>query len=121
MDAAIAVLANPFALFVLPEAAGCSVVEASAELEQEEDHDEDGEHEEEDGEEGHEEHEGHTEFHANYLLSCTDISKIGEMTFGYFEAFPNALELEVQVISEDGATAFEVMKDNPVLDLGALF
>jgi len=43
------------------------------------------------------------------------------VTFAYFEMFPNALEVEVQVASPIGAKAFEVERDNPQLDLKGLF
>lgn len=155
VDAAVATLARPLDLFVLPEAAGCSVVQASAELESEEahedhdddhghdDHDEDhaedhdddhahDDHDEDHGEEhAHEDHDddhdahaegaGHTEFHAEYLLTCADPAAVSEITFAYFETFPNALEVEVQVLSADGATAYEVERDAPELDLRGMF
>jgi hypothetical protein len=146
VDAALLVLAQPLDLFVVPDAAQCSVVDARAELEAEDDHEdgdedhgeeghddheEDGhdDHEGEDHEEdGHDDHEGedhvedagHTEFHAEYLLECGDITALSEISFAYFTAFPNALEVEVQVISDQGATAFEVERDAPMLDLSNL-
>jgi hypothetical protein len=131
VDAAVATLAGPLNLFVLPDAAGCSVVQAAAELESEEDHDEHGEEESHDdhahddhAEEEHENHAneaGHTEFHAEYLLTCADPTAITEITFAYFDAFPNALEVEVQIISDAGATSFEVERDAPTLDLRGMF
>ena len=163
VDAAVSTLAGPLDLFVLPEAAGCSVVQASAELESEDDHgahdeehdeehhdDHDDEHAEEDhghddhaeddheedehaedshaehdhDEDEHEEHaddSGHTEFHAEYLLTCADPTAVTDITFAYFETFPNALEVEVQVISDAGASSFEVERASPVLDLRGMF
>ncbi|MEO1314409.1 MAG: DUF2796 domain-containing protein [Pseudomonadota bacterium] len=160
IDAAVATLARPLDLFVLHEAAGCSVVQASAELESEEDHDDHGDHGDEQAEahdhddhghdehahydhghddHGHEEHAeedhsdhdhgdhdhaseaSHTEFHAEYLLNCADPSAVSDITFAYFDTFPNALEVEVQVISDTGATAFEVERDAPNLDLQGMF
>jgi hypothetical protein len=106
VDAAVAMLAGPLKLFVLPDAAECSVVQAAAELESEEDHPKES---------------GHTEFHAEYLLTCADPSAITEITFAYFDAFPNALEVEVQIISDAGATSFEVERDTPTLDLRGMF
>ena len=113
--------------------AGCSVTSASAELEGEDNHDDhDAEHSEHDSEhqdhDDHDEHDdeheneaGHTEFHAEYLLDCTDPSAAHKITFHYFEAFPNALEVEVQIISDKGAGSFEVERSAPTLDLsGAL-
>lgn len=149
VDAAVAVLARPLDLFVVPAAAGCSVVRASAELESEaedhhdehahedhghddakaSDHDEHAHDEHAHEEDGHDEHAhdeaedaaGHTEFHAEYRLDCADPTALTTITFAYFETFENALELEVQVISDRGANAFEVMRDAPTLDLSAMF
>lgn len=134
VDAAVAKLAVPLDLFVLPEAAKCSVVQASAELESEDVHveeheeehadDDHAEHEEEHADADHEEHEeeaGHTEFHAEYLLTCAQPDAATEVSFAYFETFPNALELDVQVVSATGANAFEVERDNPKLDLRGMF
>jgi hypothetical protein len=138
VESALLVLAQPLELFVLPETARCRVIEAHAELEGEEEHDEhegeDHEHHDDEAHEGedHEAHEedadhdehgeeaGHTEFHAEYLLNCTNPSALNTISFAYFTAFPNALEVEVQVISEAGAKAFEVERDAPMLDLGDL-
>ena len=135
VDAAVAALAKPLDLFVLTEAAGCSIVNASAGLESEEEHDahdddHDDDHAADEGshddhaDEGHEDHADeadHTEFHAEYLLTCADPSAVTDITFAYFDAFPNALEVEVQVISDTGATSFEVERDAPTLDLRGMF
>lgn len=148
VDAAVALLARPLDLFVLPDAAGCSVVQAAAELESEaehdahddehadahddehadehdhEDHADEGHAEEDHADEGHDDHQdeaGHTEFHAEYLLTCADPSAVTEITFAYFDTFPNALEVEVQVISDSGATSFEVERAGPTLDLRSMF
>jgi hypothetical protein len=141
VDAAVAKLSAPLALFVLPEAAGCSIVEASAGLESEEEHeehgdehadderahdehakDEHGEHgHDEDGHDVHADESGHTEFHAEYLLNCAEPSAITGIDFAYFGSFPNALEVEVQIITDTGATSFEVERDAPTLDLTGLF
>jgi len=140
VDAAVAKLSAPLALFVLPEAAGCSIVEASAGLESEEEHeehgdehadderahdehakDEHGEHgHDEDGHDVHADESGHTEFHAEYLLNCAEPSAITGIDFAYFGSFPNALAVEVQIITDTGATSFEVERDAPTLDLTGL-
>jgi len=133
VDAAIAMLARPLDLFVLPEGADCHVVQANAELESEEAHEDHGdEHEGEEADhEGHDDHDnedhedhmdetGHTEFHAEYLLTCANPAAVTGITFAYFDTFPNALEVEVQAISDKGATLFEVERDAPVLDLRGL-
>ena len=134
VEKAIALLAKPLDLFIFSDAAGCNVLSAASELESEEDHDDHKGHDDHD-DHGHDEHDkdehadhedhaeeaGHTEFHAEYTLSCTDISALNDITFAYFDQFPNALELEVQMISDKGATAFEVERDQPKLDLRGMF
>jgi hypothetical protein len=186
IETAVATLAAPLDLFVMQDAAGCSVVEAHAGLESEDDHDEHGgedhddhghedhddekhdDHADEDhddhghddedhddhghddedhddhghddedhddhghddhddekhdehGDEDHDDHAdevGHTEFHAEYTLTCDTPDALTEINFTYFETFPNAQEVEVQVITAAGAQAFEVERDAPLLSLG---
>jgi len=114
IDTALEKLIAPLDLFVLPDAATCSVVEARAELEGEGDHDD---HDDHDGHDDHADEAGHTEFHAEYVLSCDNPDALSDIEFAYFETFPNALEVEVQIITAAGAQAFEVERDAPVLDL----
>ena len=138
VDAAVAALARPLDLFVLPDAARCSVVQASAALESEEHHDD---HEAHDHDEDHsdhsddhdhgdhdEDHAGehddetlHSEFHAEYSLNCGNPGALSEIEFAYFGTFQNARELEVQIVTASGAKAFEVERDVPVLDLRGMF
>ena len=126
IDAALQTLSDPLGLFLLPEAASCIVITAHAKLESEDsdhdDHDEEG-HDDHDDEvhDDHDEAPGHTEFHAEYLLECANLTEMSAITFSYFEIFPNALELEVQVISDKGATAFEIERDVAKLDLRGIF
>lgn len=133
IDEAIALLAKPLEIFILPTAAECMVTHASAELEGEDhdEHDED-EHDDHDGEtredhdeDDHDDHdedeESHTEFHAEYLLTCSNPEAITGIEFAYFELFENALELEVQIVTGSGASAFEVERDSPSLDLRGMF
>lgn len=149
IDGAIAALAKPLDLFLIPAEAGCAVTAAEVALvtEGEDDHDEhhdekhddhahDEDHADEHGDEhahdedhaeeakhdddhahDHDEEAGHTEFHAEYALACADPGAIGEIGFAYFERFPNAEELEVQLISDKGSKGFEVERDDPRLDL----
>ncbi len=142
IDAAVAALAKPLELFILPAAAECSVTKASAGLESEEDHDDHGDEDHAEGEEhddhddhddhadddGHDDHDdhaeaeaSHTEFHAEYLLTCGNTDALTGIDFAYFNTFENALELEVQIISASGAQAFEVERDAPTLDLRGMF
>ena len=85
--------AQPLELFVVPEAAGCSVTEAEAQLIGEEHGHEQHGHEEH-AEEGHE---GHSEFHAAYVLTCADPDAFRQIDFAYFTVFPNGRELEVHL------------------------
>lgn len=105
-DGAIESLSRPLRLFALPEAAGCSAAQVAVELESEKEHEGGA---------------GHTEFHTEYLLTCADPSAISSITFAYFDAFPSALEVEVQVISDSGAKSFEVERAMPILDLHGMF
>jgi hypothetical protein len=115
IDAAVLALAKPFDLFGLPADAGCKVINATAELEGNEGHDDEDEHDDDHKEESH------TEFHAEYLFECSDLSAVTEITFPYFDAFPNAKELELQVVSDKGASAFEIERDDPSVNLSELF
>lgn len=142
IDGAIALLAKPLELFVLPPEARCTVTEARVALEGEGDHEDHdghrhhddhaehddhgkhGEHAEHDDHAKHEDHaehadeEGeHTEFHAEYLLTCAEPEAIDSIEFVYFERFKNARELEVQMISDRGTRGFEVERSAPRLDL----
>ncbi len=135
VDAAIAILAKPLDLFVMPGAAECSVVEAKAALIGEEDHDEHaghddhGDHDDHAKDDDHDhakdddhaEHdhgeEHHTEFHAEYALTCAAPQSIDKIDFAYFAQFPNARELVVQMISDKGSNGFEVERDTPTLSL----
>ena len=108
-------LSHPLELFLLPDSAECRVTEAEAHLETEGAHDDHADHDD------HAEGPVHSEFHATYTLVCNNLSALTEITFAYFDAFENALELEVQVLSNAGAQAFEVKRANPALDLRGIF
>ena len=83
----------------------------------EENHAEEGRHDTED-EHADEEHEAaHSEFRAEYRLTCADPSAIDSIGFPYFATFPNAQELEVQIVSDRGARSFEVERAEPTLPL----
>ena len=62
----------------------------------------------------------HSEFHAEYLLTCADLGAISRIDFAYFATFPNARELEVQMVTGTGAQHFEIERDAPFLDLEGL-
>lgn len=121
IDAAIAKLAKPLELFLIPAAAGCTVTAANVALIGE---DEDGHEEGHSAEPAHkDEHvKGHAEAeggdsHAEYALACADPTAIDAIQFAYFDLFPNAAELDIQLISDKGAKGFEVERDEPRLSL----
>lgn len=137
IDTAIADLALPYDFFRFPASAGCTVTKAHVDLIGDAEHEHAEEEKHADGEEhGHDEHaheeehaehhdeaavaESHTEFHAEYLLDCTDPGAVDRIAFPYFEKFPNALELDVSIISDKGAKSFEVSRDVPELDLAGM-
>ena len=90
---AVATLARPLELFILPAEAECTVTQASAELESESAHDEheglsdhadNDDHEDEHAhsnhaDEQHADEAGHTEFHAEYALTCANPDAIAEI------------------------------------------
>jgi hypothetical protein len=116
MEAAKKTLAQPLALFALPDAAGCKVTSAKIAVAAESDHDA-HEHEPE-HEANNVEHEAkHSEFHAEYALSCTNVAAITTIGFPYFATFPNSEELAVTLITEKGQKVFEVTRGHAVIDL----
>ena len=140
IDQAVTVLSRPLHLFVMPPAADCSVVDAAAGLEagaghgddhgKEHDDDHDPDHNHSGGHDdnhttGHvntqEGNESHAEFHAKYKLFCGNIKSLSHITFAYFEMFRNAVEIDVQIVTGSRASAFEVERDNPKLELTGLF
>jgi len=117
IEAAEAVLADPAALFVLPAAAGCTLASADAHLAGEDaDHDHGHSHDH-----SHDEAEaGHSEFHAEYSFTCADPAAVTSIGFGFFDAFPNAQKVDVQIVGPNGAQAFEVDRAAPTLALDGL-
>jgi len=113
VQASIAILAKPLTLFAPPKAAQCRVAKAEIELFGDEGtgkHDADH----------HEEPKSlasHSEFHGDYRLICSNPAAITSIDFRYFEAFPNAQELKVLLVTDKGASAYEVERDKPRIDL----
>jgi hypothetical protein len=134
IDSAVASLARPLELFVIPADAECRVTKASAGLEPEGDHEhkehagghDHDDHEHEEHAEAHDDHHhaeasGHSEFHAEYLLTCGNAGAITHMDFAYFDQFEKAREVVVQIVSAAGARAFEVERGASRLDLRGMF
>ena len=87
---AMTTLEKPLDLFVVPSEAGCKKNSAEVELEGE------GEH---------------NEFHAKYELMCSAPEKINKITFKFFEMFPKSSEIELNLVTGSGQTAYEVERD----------
>lgn len=127
---ALAMLSDPLTLFVMPEAAGCTLTSAEAELDgadhaahdnghgHDEDHAEGHDHDNDHDHDAHEAEGGHSEFHAEYAITCSEPGALTQITFAWFDAFPNAREVAVQIVSDTGARSFEVERGDPVLRLG---
>ena len=113
-------LAQPLALFTLPDAARCKVASAKVDLvgETKPEHDE-----EQDAHVGHaqqDEHRAeatHSEFHAQYSLACSNVEAVTTILFPYFNVFPNSKELTVTLITEKGQKAFEVNREHAFIDI----
>jgi len=147
IDAALATLSDPLALFAVPAAAGCGVTDADVVLigddgghddhdddhakhdehdHDEHDHDDHADHDDHDAAHAHDDHDDdhaevqHSAFEAAYTLTCSAPEALTQIAFDYFDLFENALEVEVQVVTEKGAQAFEVDRTAPVLDLNGL-
>lgn len=142
IEAAKATLARPQSLFVLPEAAGCTVDVAEVALigddesghddhgdedhHDEEHHDDEEHHADEDHHDEHADHDdhdgagGHTEFHAEYQFACASADELTSIRFAYFENFAGAEELEVGVITEATQALYDVDRNDPVIQLPAL-
>jgi hypothetical protein len=137
LDAALGQLARPLDLFAFGASTGCAVIEANVARvaeghdddqghDDDDDHDHGDEHGHDDehahGDEhdhGHDEDKGasavHSEIHATFALSCDDLAAITEIGFPYFDIFPNAKTLDVQLVTDRGATGGEVTRAAPVL------
>ncbi len=59
----------------------------------------------------------HSEFRAEYVITCDDTGAIDTVSLPYFERFPNARLLDVQIVTPDGARAVEVGREAPTLSL----
>ena len=148
VESAIAALSDPLTLFAPPASAECSIVSAKAELiledghddhehghddhddhgakEEEHDHADDHDHAHDDAHDHDEDHAekadaGHSEFEAQYMLNCEAPEELSQLQFAYFDSFPNAEEIRVQIVSASGAQAFAVTDQAPSLTLPELF
>jgi hypothetical protein len=111
-------LAQPLALFVLPRNAGCKVTSAKVVMTRASEIDHDAHEHEEDAHAEADGHEAdHSEFHAEYVLSCSNVAAITTISFPYFDAFPSSEELAVTLITEKSQEAFKVNREHALIDI----
>jgi hypothetical protein len=103
VEAAKAKLANPLALFDMPQAAGCTLQKSEVKF----------------AAETTDKKDGHAEVTAEYTLNCTNTAEVKAIEFRYFKAFKGAEALNVNLVDPTGQTAFEVTRKKPRLDLPA--
>ena len=53
-----------------------------------------------------------------YTLDCADPGALTDITFAWFDRFPNAKEVEVTLVTAKGQTSFEVERGDPPLAIG---
>jgi hypothetical protein len=131
LDAALATLSTPLEIFAFPAAAECRTTEAEVVVlgalsrkgadthghghghghgdEHAHDHDH------------HDDHgagEAHSAFTAEYLLTCANPDALGRVSTTYFDLFPGAKELAVQLVSASGSVGFDLTPAAPSFELG---
>ncbi|KJZ18529.1 DUF2796 domain-containing protein [Loktanella sp. S4079] len=119
--AAIRQLVLPENVVTLSPDAECRLTETRAHLHGDEEHHYDDDHHDH----NHDEHEhddhaddaSHSEFSANYVFACAHPQELTEITFPFFDNFGNAQEIEVQYVTDAGAGAAEISRNDPSLRL----
>lgn len=118
-----ALLSDGRALFVWPEAAGCTLdkTEVSVEAgEQDANDDTAGKH---DGHDHHgkakdkEEHGGHSEFHAHYHMTCKNPAALTQLETRYFATFAAAKALTVNIVGSKGQSQMQLTREKPLIAL----
>ncbi len=100
VEGALAKLRKPETLFVMPSAAGCSLAASDAEFETSKDH---------------------AGFHVTWSLICETVAQASSMQIGFFDAFPDAKEVEVEAVGSAGQMSAEVEKGTKSVDLSSAF
>ena len=123
--AATALLKDPIALLGIPTAAQCTVGKASVSVP-----------EEENTEDAATPGAGpapvtpapagaaaprHAEFQNAYELTCGNISAITGLNFAFFQKFPNAQTIHMDVVSAKGAFTLDVARANPAVSTRNMF
>ncbi len=103
IEKAKAVLRDSDRVFTIPSSAGCDLERAKVDLFSEEASDGSTEN--------------HTEFFATYQLGCADPDQASELRLPYFETFPNARQLLIQLISRKGSVRYDVDRKSPIANI----
>ncbi|WP_170410023.1 ZrgA family zinc uptake protein [Ruegeria atlantica] len=106
---AISDLSKPLGLFVLPEEAGCFTASANVTLS--------GERLGQDSTEQAADEDQHSEFLADYLIQCEDITASDNIRFAYFDRFENAQKLIVRVARSGESRTYDVTRSHPELSM----
>lgn len=115
IQSALSLLGDPMSIFDFPVAAGCSVTSSDAKFETEHEGEHEGEkHDDLDDEEGH------AEFHVSYSLTCTSPGALANLGLKFFDLFPDAKELEVEAVSNNGQLALEIMRGEKSINLSSI-
>ncbi|RBW58705.1 DUF2796 domain-containing protein [Ruegeria sp. A3M17] len=104
---AVSDLSKPLGLFVLPEEAGCVTASANVTLT--------GEGLGQDNTNESADQDQHSDFLADYLIQCQDITALVSIRFAYFERFENAQKLILQVTRSGQSRTYEITRNQPDL------
>ena len=55
----------------------------------------------------------------SYTLDCADPGALTNITFVWFDRFPNAKKVDVTLVTAKGQTSYEVKRGDPPLTIGA--
>jgi hypothetical protein len=94
IENALSELQDAAGIFFPSSEANCKIDENSAEFEIEEGHSE-----------------THSGFHVIWKMTCSDPKRLTNLETTFFELFPKAKEIEVEIISESGQNAIEWESD----------
>ena len=94
IENALSELQDAAGIFFPSSEANCKIDENSAEFEIEEGHSE-----------------THSGFHVIWKMTCSDPKRLPNLETPFFELFPKAKEIEVEIISESGQNAIEWESD----------
>jgi len=95
---ALAIFKDKKGVFMLTSAAGCKITSQSAEFESDPSS-------------------GHAGFHVKWKMSCSNPSKVRNLSTSFFKSFPKAEEIEVEVVSDAGQKEIEWEKDQNKIKL----